>query len=60
MRALESEAGRQGHSYLVLETGDPLVAATGLYKKMSYRPIENYGPYADMPGALCMGKKISG
>jgi GNAT superfamily N-acetyltransferase len=58
MRALEEEARRQGYGRLVLETGDPLVAATGLYKKTGYRFIENYGPYADMPKARCMGKEI--
>lgn len=58
MRALEEEARRQGYGRLVLETGDPLVAANGLYKKIGYRCIENYGPYAGMRGARCMRKEI--
>ncbi len=59
MHALEKEARGQGYRFLILETGDPLTAATGLYKKLGYRPIRNYGPYADMPEALCMGKEIT-
>jgi GNAT superfamily N-acetyltransferase len=58
MNALEEKALRDGFSRLILETGDLLVEATGLYKKIGFEIIENYEPYKDMKGSVCMRKKI--
>lgn len=58
MERLEHIARGQGYRYLILESGEPLVAAMSLYKKIGYKVIPNYGQYADMPASVCMKKKL--
>lgn len=58
MFVLETTAREQGYRRLVLETGEPLVAATHLYRKLGFRIIDNYGPYVDMPESICMEKQL--
>jgi len=58
MSALEDKAKRQGYSSLILETGRPLSSAIGLYQKIGYRIIDNYGEYKDMRESICMRKDI--
>lgn len=58
MELLEKAARKQGYRYLVLESGEPLVAAMALYKKIGYQTIPNYGQYKDMPDSICMKKKL--
>lgn len=58
VRRLEADARIAGYRFAVLETGALLTEACGLYKKLGYREIPNYGPYVDMPESLCMGKKL--
>lgn len=58
MELLEGAAREQGFRYLILETGEPLVAAMALYKKIGYEIIPNYGQYKDMPDSICMKKKL--
>ena len=58
MELLEKAAREQGYRYLVLESGEPLVAAMALYKKIGYQIIPNYGQYKDMPDSICMKKKL--
>lgn len=58
LRRLEADAKIAGYRYAVLETGELLKEATGLYRKMGYKVIPNYGQYADMPESLCMSKKL--
>lgn len=58
MCVLEDKAKKQGYSGFILETGVPLVAAMGLYKKMGYVIIDNCGQYKDMQGSICMQKDI--
>lgn len=58
LRRLEADAKIAGFCSAVLETGELLTEACGLYKKMGYHVIPNYGPYVDMPESLCMGKKL--
>ena len=48
----------QGYRYLVLESGEPLVAAMALYRKIGYGIIPDYGQYKDIPGFICMKKKL--
>lgn len=58
MELLEEEAGNKGFTYLILESGEPLVAAMALYRKIGYEIIPKYGPYKDMPDSICMRKKL--
>ena len=58
MELLEGTARDQRYRYLVLESGEPLVAAMALYRKIGYEIIPNYGPYKDMPDSICMKKKL--
>lgn len=59
MTRLEALARKKGYKYLVLESGEPLVAAMRLYRGMGFYVIPNYGPYVDMPESVCMEKKIN-
>jgi GNAT superfamily N-acetyltransferase len=59
MRRLEQRAAEKGYYKLVLETGAPLVEAMGLYNKIGFSVIENYGQYKCMKESICMGKDIS-
>lgn len=58
VRRLEADARIKGFRYAVLETGHKLVRAVELYKRMGYKIIPNYGPYANMPESVCMSKKL--
>ncbi|MBT9644277.1 GNAT family N-acetyltransferase [Roseburia inulinivorans] len=58
MEQLENAARKKGYRYLILESGEPLVAAMALYKKIGYKIIPNYGQYKDMPDSICMKKKL--
>ena len=58
MRRLEADAKIAGYRFAILETGELLTEACGLYKKLGYKEIPNYGPYVDMPESLCMEKKL--
>lgn len=58
VRRLEADAKIAGYRFAVLETGKPMTEAQGLYKKLGYREIPNYGQYADMPESVCMRKKL--
>ncbi|MCC9134922.1 GNAT family N-acetyltransferase [Pontibacter silvestris] len=48
-----------GFTKAVLETGDRLQEAIGLYRKKGYEVIENYGPYAEMEHSICMSKELA-
>ncbi len=58
MAALEQKAREKGCNTLILETGEPLRAAMGLYRSIGFRVIPNFGPYKDMPESVCMQKRI--
>ena len=58
MSALEDKAKRKGYSSLILETGRPLTSAMGLYQKIGYRIVDNYGQYKEMRESICMRKDI--
>lgn len=58
MKLLENVAKKQGYRYLILESGEPLVAAMELYRKIGYKIIPNYGQYKNMPDSICMKKKL--
>lgn len=58
MSMLEERARGQGYKYLILESGELLVAAMALYAKLGYKVIPNYGQYKYMPESICMRKKL--
>ena len=58
MKMLEERARKKGFKYFILESGEPLVAAMALYRKIGYTVIPNYGQYTDMVESVCMKKKL--
>ncbi|MGY1746722.1 GNAT family N-acetyltransferase [Blastococcus sp. SYSU D00695] len=60
MDALESSAAAAGHSAVVLNTGDRQPEAIALYRQLGYVPADGYGLYADSPGAVFLGKDLTG
>lgn len=58
VQALENWAKENGYTRTVLETGNKQHEAIGLYKKLGYRIIANYGPYVGMETSICMEKLI--
>lgn len=58
MELLEEAAREKGYHYFILESGEPLVAAMALYRKIGYEVIPNYGQYKDMTDSVCMRKKL--
>ncbi|HWT75004.1 MAG TPA: GNAT family N-acetyltransferase [Mobilitalea sp.] len=58
MEQVEKKAREQGYRSLILETGKPMTEAIGLYTKIGYNVIENYGQYKNMPLSVCMSKNI--
>lgn len=58
MRMLEQRAREKGFRYFILESGEPLVSAMALYRKIGYKIIPNYGQYVDMKDSVCMKKKL--
>jgi GNAT superfamily N-acetyltransferase len=57
--ALEDEARSAGADWMVLETGQPQLAAVGLYRGSGYTDITPYGFYADQPSVISLGKRLS-
>ena len=58
MELLENLGADKGYGYFILESGEPLVSAMALYKKIGYKVIPNYGQYKDMQDSICMKKRI--
>jgi len=58
MQLLENRAREKEFSKLVLECGEPLAEAMGLYHAIGFKIIENYGPYKDLPESICMEKAL--
>lgn len=58
MERLETAAKEKGFHYFVLESGEPLIAAMALYRRIGYKVIPNYGPYRDMKDSICMRKEL--
>ena len=55
MSLLEERAKEKGYSKLLLESGELLTAAMGLYRSIGYAVIPNYGEYKCMKDSICMG-----
>ena len=58
MKMLEQRAREKGFKYFILESGEPLVSAMALYRKIGYKVIPNYGQYVNMEESICMIKKL--
>ncbi|MCG7493853.1 GNAT family N-acetyltransferase [Thalassobius sp. Cn5-15] len=58
MDALESRAIALRHSAIKLETGDKLVAAVALYKRLGYAVCGPFGNYPEHPASLFMQKPL--
>ncbi|HCX25120.1 MAG: GNAT family N-acetyltransferase [Flammeovirgaceae bacterium] len=58
LRELENWAQELGFAKTVLETGTAQTEAIGLYTKLNYRRIPNYGQYAHMPMSICFEKRL--
>ena len=58
LAALETSAAAAGADWLLLETGQPQVAAIGLYRSSGYVDVERFGYYAASETALNLGRPL--
>jgi GNAT superfamily N-acetyltransferase len=58
LAALEASAAAAGADWMLLETGQPQVAAVGLYRSSGYVDVERFGYYADSDMALNLGRPL--
>jgi ribosomal protein S18 acetylase RimI-like enzyme len=58
LAALEANAAAAGADWLLLETGQPQVAAVGLYRSSGYVDVERFGYYAGSVTALNLGRRL--
>ncbi|NLR91720.1 MULTISPECIES: GNAT family N-acetyltransferase [Flammeovirga] len=55
---LEDWAQSLSYTKCVLETGDKMLAAIGLYKKSNFMVIPNYGQYKEVASSICFEKTL--
>lgn len=53
---LENWARELGYKKCVLETGDKMPEAIGLYRKSGYKVIPNFGQYKNVESSICFEK----
>jgi putative acetyltransferase len=58
LQELQQWAKELGYKKCILETGDQMVEAIGLYKKHAFIIIQNYGQYENITSSICFEKKI--
>ncbi len=58
LAALEASAAAAGADWMLLETGQPQIAAVGLYRSSGYVDVEPFGHYADSALALSLGHPL--
>ncbi len=58
LKELEVWAVQLEYRVCLLETGIRQAEAIGLYKKLGYKPIDNYGQYAGVATSLCFEKQL--
>lgn len=58
LRNLEQWAKELSYNKCVLETGDKMPEAIGLYRKNGYKQIPNYGQYENVESSLCFEKTL--
>lgn len=56
---LENWAKEINYKFTVLETSKVMLDAVGLYTKMNYKIIPNYGQYEHVETSVCMKKEIN-
>ena len=60
VREIEAVAAAAGAERVILQTGDRQPDAIGLYRRLGYRPIPAYAPYAGaVPEALYFARRIA-
>lgn len=55
---LQSWAKQLGYKKCILETGDKMKEAIGLYKKHSFSIIPNFGQYKNIENSVCFEKNL--
>jgi putative acetyltransferase len=55
---LEAWAKEEGYVTAILETGHMQKDAIGLYQKLGYKVIPNFGQYVGVENSVCMEKKL--
>jgi GNAT superfamily N-acetyltransferase len=58
LAAVEASAAAAGADWILLETGQPQVAAVGLYRSSGYVDVERFGYYANSEMALNLGRPL--
>ncbi len=58
LKELERWAKELGYKKSVLETGNDMQEAVGLYKKCGYKVIPNYGQYENVADSVCFEKVL--
>lgn len=58
LQELENWAKDLGMEKCVLETGDDMTDAIGLYQKFGYTPTPKYGQYQGVEGSVCFEKVL--
>lgn len=58
LQNLEKWAKELKYNKCVLETGDRMPEAIGLYKRSNYKVIPNYGQYKNVDSSVCFEKDI--
>jgi putative acetyltransferase len=58
LAGLESWARELGYKRCILETGNDMRDAVGLYTKSGYSTIPNYGQYAGVDSSVCFEKVL--
>lgn len=59
LNELEKWATELQFKKCILETGDKMKEAIGLYQKHQFQKTKNYGPYENITSSLCFEKSIS-
>ncbi|NJI72345.1 GNAT family N-acetyltransferase [Sphingobacterium kitahiroshimense] len=55
---LQDWAQELGYKKCILETGDKMIEAIGLYKKHQFNIIPNYGQYKNIENSICFEKEL--
>jgi ribosomal protein S18 acetylase RimI-like enzyme len=58
LAALEADAASRGAARMILTTGHPQIGAIALYRASGYADIASFGHYADIAGAVHLGKVL--
>lgn len=56
MELLEKKAKDKGYNKFILESGEPLINAMRLYRKIGYYVIPNFGQYKELVNSICLEK----